>query len=41
MKTFASALLASSVLGAKSIIDFEMEGSYYLSRDFLTDFTVM
>ena len=40
MKTFASALLASSVLGATSIIDFEMEGSYYMTRDPAAKFDV-
>ena len=40
MKTFASALLASSVLGAQSIIDFTMEGSYFLTRDPTTKFDV-
>lgn len=33
MKTFASALLASSALGATAIIDFSMKGTYYLTRD--------
>jgi hypothetical protein len=33
MKTFASALLASSVLGPAAFVDFSMEGSYYMTRD--------
>jgi hypothetical protein len=40
MKTFASALLASSVLGAAEFVNYSMSGDYYLTRDSTVSYTV-
>ena len=41
MKTFASALLASSALGATALIDFSQTGTYYMTRDKTIGYDVM
>jgi hypothetical protein len=40
MKTFASALLAASALGATALIDYTMTGTYYLTRDPAVSYSV-
>jgi hypothetical protein len=41
MKTFASALLASSALGATALIDYSMTGTYYMTRDKAVNYDVI